>query len=309
MRLYSGFNPFKFLVFLPFVLSAFLVTMWASYWGRWFVLIGIPGFMGAAGLILAWTGLLSDVPECKGTTIVFLCAGLVAAPFGLIMAIKLLGTAAPPGEISYPFVVGEGIILYSILALIFLGGLSGEAPPSSTATISIKKESRRKWLFLPIIWTCSIVIIFVPPLLYSRYVQERYYSSPQRIRERAIQENKFRRSFCEGNLDRARKALDNPSVVQDAEILWRSLDCLKQNSGNNRNYSVGYHPARVPLLLDAILIHEKLNGIYSFAGCTTLQTKLLLTLHDEHDNNGLNSFEERNLPFHYCFRDSEYSAA
>lgn len=311
MRLYSGYSPFKFLVFLPLVAFTLYVTILASMFGILLYLIGIPGLMGAAGLIRAWAGLLSDVPERKRTTIALLCAGLLVAPVGLIMAISLsqgAGSVGSPRKIHYAFILGEGIIFYSILAKkIFFIGLNKEINITKINN-KIKNKYSLKLLSLPVLWVLSRVIIIAPYVLYSNHVEEKRYNELIRIKERTTEKNKFVIAICSGKLEQAKKAVDDPSVVQDEAVLQRSLICLneKQGYGIQGEYSVHYHPERVPLLLDAILIHEKFNGTYSFAGCTRLQTELLRILHAQNDIAGINYFKEKNFPFNYCFKDINF---
>src|SRR5215470_12962947 len=121
--LYAVQRPWLFLAMAPSVLCALFVLTPMSLMGLVFIVPGLSGFAGLAGLVMAWCGLAAPgiVARRGGTIAMLLLASLPAIALGL----ATLPHAHTPHHTVDPIsVLGPASAIFGLLAVFFLAGVA-----------------------------------------------------------------------------------------------------------------------------------------------------------------------------------------
>ncbi|HKY01214.1 MAG TPA: hypothetical protein VJM53_01535 [Burkholderiales bacterium] len=121
------------------------------------------------------------------------------------------------------------------------------------------------------------------------------------------------KQICSNDLDGAKAAIEKPDVQLDPNIIGLIIhSCLSQYIAAPVRGPEGtrFYSERIPVIIEAIALAEKRQGIDSTQGCTDLQKQLLRRIYDEDTSlAGLDHFINRRWPI-ACYAvsyDGQYS--
>ncbi len=266
----------------------------------------LPVFGAAAvacsgGLVVAWLLLYRPIKKWR----LFCWLPLVFAPFSVYLG-QFLANYLAQQEGGNPFLAIDVLTLQAhflhpllalLLSILIWTGKSVASEPTGIVKYALVKKILTGCAILSL-WALSALVIVRTQDDIKQYMAQLRLDQIDVIDADGYK-NPFVEAVCAGKLAHADQliAQTNDAISADA-LRYAIRHCLKKRSGDLRtNIPPRFYIERVPVLLKAISIHEKLQALPAKNACSDLRNALLQPLYDDDVNElGLRMFLNLGLP-------------